>query len=71
MTTIAVKTAKTLFGPFPQTIYSPTNYVKKINETLRILYDNIPRAFVNLVEIFDITPLAKVAQGFLCTLVTK
>lgn len=55
----------------PQNRHSPANYVAKINETLKILYDNIPKAFVNLVEIFDIKPLAKVAQGFFCTLVTE
>ncbi|XP_052809359.1 phospholipase B1, membrane-associated-like [Mya arenaria] len=50
--------------------YSPDSYIAKINETLKILYDNVPKAFVNLVEIFDITPLAGVSQGFFCNLVT-
>ena len=54
-----------------QNTHSPSNYVAKVNETLKILYDNIPNAFVNLVEIFDIKPLAQVAQGFFCRLVTR
>ncbi|XP_045169925.2 phospholipase B1, membrane-associated-like isoform X2 [Mercenaria mercenaria] len=54
-----------------QAIHSPSSYVTKIEEALDILHQNVPKAFVNLVQIFDITPLAKVSQGFFCNLITS
>lgn len=53
------------------TNHSPQSYVTKVRDALDILHQNVPKAFVNLVEIFDITPLAKVSQGFFCTLITN
>jgi len=52
-------------------IHSPDSYIAKIREALDILHAQVPRAFVNLAQIFDITPLAKVSQGFFCNLVTS
>jgi len=52
-------------------IYSPDNYIGKIREALDILHAEVPRAFVNLAQIFDITPLAEVSQGFFCNFVTS
>ncbi|KAL4221999.1 Lysophospholipase 1 [Mactra antiquata] len=52
-------------------LHSPNTYINKIREALDYLHANVPKAFVNLVEIFDITPLAKVSQGFFCNLITQ
>ncbi|XP_060552278.1 phospholipase B1, membrane-associated-like isoform X2 [Ruditapes philippinarum] len=52
-------------------IHQPSSYLAKVEEALDILHQNIPKAFINLVQIFDITPLARVSQGFFCNLITQ
>ncbi|KAJ8313633.1 hypothetical protein KUTeg_008194 [Tegillarca granosa] len=51
--------------------YSPVNYGNNIRTALDILHSQVPRAFVNVVEIFDITPVAALSHGFFCGFVTS
>ncbi|XP_077341490.1 phospholipase B1, membrane-associated [Lithobates pipiens] len=37
--------------------FSATNYISRIREALDLLHQEVPRAFVNLVEVMDIFPL--------------
>ncbi|CAH1792882.1 unnamed protein product [Owenia fusiformis] len=48
---------------------SPENYRNNIKEALDILYADVPRAFVNVVSILDITPLTALAEDLICTVV--
>ncbi|XP_021369756.1 phospholipase B1, membrane-associated-like [Mizuhopecten yessoensis] len=51
--------------------YSADNYINNIRTALDILHAEMPRTFVNLVEIFDVTPVAALSQGFFCSFVTS
>jgi len=48
------------------TRYSPENYVSHIRAALDILHQELPRTFVNLVTLFDVTPVANMARGIIC-----
>ncbi|ESP01925.1 hypothetical protein LOTGIDRAFT_225036 [Lottia gigantea] len=48
--------------------WSPVNYGNNIKQALDMLHNEVPRAFVNLVPIFDIAPVAALSTGFLCSL---
>ncbi|KAK3578735.1 hypothetical protein CHS0354_010116 [Potamilus streckersoni] len=56
-------------------LYSPDNYISRIRTALDKLHAQVPRAFVNLVEIFDITPVASLSTPtwglLICNTVTK
>ncbi|XP_046583106.1 phospholipase B1, membrane-associated-like [Haliotis rubra] len=43
-------------------------YASRIEQALQILYDNVPRALVQVVNIFDIGPLTEMG-GFICSTV--
>lgn len=49
--------------------YSAANYIRHVRDALDILHNNVPKLFVNLVEIFDIAPIAAMDGGFMCNLV--
>lgn len=49
-----------------KTKYSAENYVGHIQTALDYLHANVPRAFVNLVEILDISIVKKLNQNFVC-----
>jgi len=42
-----------------------------VKEAVDYLSAKLPRTFVNLVEIFDIAPVANLGNGFICGLVHK
>ncbi|KAJ7340976.1 hypothetical protein JRQ81_004263 [Phrynocephalus forsythii] len=42
--------------------YSVENYVKHLQDTLDILYEELPRAFVNMVEIMELTELRRIER---------
>jgi len=46
--------------------YSPENYVSHIRTALDILHQELPRTFVNLVPLFDVTPVADMGKGLIC-----
>ena len=46
--------------------YLPEKYRDGIQEALDILHNNTPRALVNLVVMFDITPLKNSSEDFIC-----
>ena len=50
----------------PQEKYSAYQYRRHIREALDILHAELPRTFVNLVAMFDITPVANMGNGVLC-----
>ncbi|XP_023933662.1 phospholipase B1, membrane-associated [Lingula anatina] len=49
--------------------HSAGEYARNIKAALDTLYASVPRAFVNLVQIFDIGPVAELGTGFICGLV--
>jgi len=49
--------------------HSAATYKQNIQDALDILKLNVPRAYVNLVEIFDISPIAGLGTNFVCSLV--
>ncbi|XP_050418434.1 phospholipase B1, membrane-associated [Patella vulgata] len=49
--------------------YSAQTYTANIQQALDTLHSQVPRAFVNLVPIFDIAPVAALSSGFFCTFV--
>ncbi|KAK3108324.1 hypothetical protein FSP39_005629, partial [Pinctada imbricata] len=51
-----------------QNLYSPANYAMHIRDALDKLHAEVPKAFVNLVNIFDIAPIAAMDGGFICNL---
>ena len=60
-----------IFFFYFQNKYSAANYARHIRTTLDMLKANIPKAFVNLVQIFDIEPLSEVSSnGVICPIVT-
>ncbi len=48
---------------------SVENYKNHIQSALDILHAQLPRTFVNVVSIFDITPVAAMANGIMCSAV--
>ncbi len=48
---------------------SVENYKKHIQSALDILHAQLPRTFVNLVSIFDITPVASMSDGVICKVI--
>ncbi len=48
--------------------YSPDNYVSHIKEALDIFHAELPRTFVNLALVFDITNIKDVKGGYVCSL---
>ncbi|ELT96572.1 hypothetical protein CAPTEDRAFT_188389 [Capitella teleta] len=46
--------------------YDPVIYEKNIEEAMQKLYDNVPRVFVNLVAMFDVTPLRNLSVTVIC-----
>lgn len=52
-----------------QDAHSGQSYISEIATALDYLRDNLPRTFVNLVEIFDIKPVADLANGLICGMV--
>jgi len=49
--------------------HSAETMIANVAEALDIIRDNIPRAYVNLAEIFDISPVAGLGNGIICSLV--
>ncbi|VDH93093.1 phospholipase B1, membrane-associated [Mytilus galloprovincialis] len=49
--------------------YSGANYANNIKQALDILHAQVPKVLVNVVQIFDIAPIAAMNGGFLCNLV--
>jgi phospholipase B1 len=48
--------------------YSPENYGLRFREAMDILYAEVPRLYVNLIVMFDVTPLTNFSRGFSCDL---
>jgi len=46
--------------------YTPENYGLRFREAVQILYDQVPRIIVNLIVMFDITPLPLFSTGIIC-----
>jgi phospholipase B1 len=46
--------------------YSPEAYGAKVREAVDILFNELPRVFLNIVPIFDVTPLSELSQNVLC-----
>ncbi|PAA60056.1 hypothetical protein BOX15_Mlig010946g1 [Macrostomum lignano] len=44
-------------------IFSPENYIRHIRNALDYLHDNVPRAFVNVVEVLDVTLVKELKDG--------
>lgn len=51
--------------------YSPANYVAYIREALDILQAELPRTFVNLVQVVNVTDVKYMNEGLTCTLIHK
>ncbi|XP_037261739.1 phospholipase B1, membrane-associated [Falco rusticolus] len=52
--------------------YSVQKYVKHLQDTLDIFYEKLPRVFVNVVEILEISGLRQIAAGYSgCALTAK
>ena len=51
-----------------QAHYSASNYAEHIKVALDKLHQEVPKAFVNLVNIFDIAPIAGMDGGFICSI---
>ena len=51
---------------FFQGVHSPQAYINKVEEALDVLHENVPRALVNVVPYFDITPVTGLADKFVC-----
>jgi len=49
--------------------FEPHQYKQGLQETLDILHANVPRAFVNLVEVIDVSVLNDLNKGFMCPLI--
>ncbi|CAH1792265.1 unnamed protein product [Owenia fusiformis] len=47
--------------------YSATNYINYIQEALDILHAEVPRAFVNMVEVLDVGLLEELNDGLICS----
>ena len=45
---------------------SPENYRDHVQEALDILHASVPRALVNLVLYFDVSPLTNISTGIIC-----
>jgi phospholipase B1 len=52
-----------------QTRFSAENYANNIKQALDILHHEVPKAFVNVVLIFDIAPIAAIEGDIWCDLV--
>ena len=52
-----------------QNKYSGVNYANNIKKALDALHSEVPKMFVNVVQIFDIAPIASMNGGFFCNLV--
>uniref|UniRef100_A0A1I8ITW1 Phospholipase B1, membrane-associated n=1 Tax=Macrostomum lignano TaxID=282301 RepID=A0A1I8ITW1_9PLAT len=44
-------------------MFSPENYIRHIRNALDYLHDNVPRAFVNVVEVLDVTLVKELKDG--------
>ncbi len=52
-----------------QDFYSASRYVEHLVEALDILHQQLPRTFVNVVIMFDITNIAGISSGAVCSIV--
>jgi len=58
------------FFPFCITIQeglSPANYIENVKQALDVLIANVPRAFVNVVSVLNITVVNQLNQNFICS----
>ena len=46
--------------------YDPEPYSEQIQEGLDVFHDQLPRALINVVVMFDITPLPDMTTGLDC-----
>jgi phospholipase B1 len=49
--------------------FSPENYVKNVRDALDYLHENLPRAFVNVVQVINITHIRETNRGLVCSLI--
>ncbi|CAH1796942.1 unnamed protein product, partial [Owenia fusiformis] len=49
-----------------QDYYSAARYVEEIQNSIDHLFENSPRTLVNVVPMFDITPLPEMSDGIMC-----
>lgn len=54
---------------FVQNHWSADKYIANVKAALDVLHAEVPKAFVNMAEIFDITPVAALSDGLLCGLI--
>ena len=47
--------------------YTPGSYINSIRQGLDILYEQVPRVFVNLVTIFNVSEMKHLNKGLLCS----
>jgi len=55
-----------LFARLVQEKNSVENYYKNFDLAVQILHDNLTRTIVNLVPMFDVTPVANFSTGLAC-----
>ena len=51
---------------FLQDLYSPQNYTKFMKEALDELAANVPKAFVNVVSMLDLSAISDLHGGLIC-----
>ena len=56
---------------FFQNQYGPEKYIENVEGALDILLEHSPRTFVNLVPMFDVTPLTNLSSGPLCDILHR
>ncbi len=54
---------------FDEVGLSVENYKKHVQSALDILHAQLPRTFVNVASIFDITPLGAMSDGIICDVI--
>jgi len=47
--------------------HSPANYIKDVKKGLDIIYENIPRVFVNLVSVLNVSKVINFNKGLACS----
>jgi phospholipase B1 len=51
---------------YDQEHFSPEAYGRQVREAVDILYNNLPRVFLNLVPMFDVSPLKEISGNIIC-----
>ncbi len=49
-----------------QVALSPESYIQNIQDALDIMHQNIPRAIVQVVPYFDVSPVTEISDNLVC-----